>query len=58
MSIGVRTVYEAPDGPAGLDIIRSMAPDVVILDWFLLKPLSSKAPCMPKTIRQSPTCSC
>ena len=33
MSIGVRTVYEAADGPAGLDLIRSMAPDVVIVDW-------------------------
>ena len=33
MSIGVRTVYEAADGPAGLELIRSMAPDVVILDW-------------------------
>ena len=33
MSIGVREVYEAPDGPAGLDLIRSKAPDVVILDW-------------------------
>ena len=33
MSIGVRTVYEAPDGPAGLDLIRTQAPDVVILDW-------------------------
>lgn len=33
MSVGVRTIYEAPDGPAGLELIRSMAPDVVILDW-------------------------
>ena len=33
MSIGVREVYEAPDGPAGLDLIRTQAPDVVILDW-------------------------
>ena len=33
MSIGVRTVYEAPDGPAGLELIRNMAPDVVIVDW-------------------------
>jgi two-component system chemotaxis response regulator CheY len=33
MSVGVRTVYEAPDGPSGLEFIRSMAPDVVILDW-------------------------
>ena len=33
MSIGVRTIYEASDGPAGLEMIRTMAPDVVILDW-------------------------
>ena len=33
MSLGVRTIYEAPDGPSGLELIRSMAPDVVILDW-------------------------
>jgi CheY-like chemotaxis protein len=33
MSIGLRTIYEAADGPAGLEIIRTMAPDVVILDW-------------------------
>ena len=33
MSIGIRTVYEAPDGPAGLEVIRSMAPDIVIVDW-------------------------
>ena len=33
MSIGFRHVHEAPDGPAGLDMIRAMAPDVVILDW-------------------------
>ena len=33
MSIGVRQVHEAPNGPAGLDVIRAVAPDVVILDW-------------------------
>ena len=33
MSVGVRTVYEAHDGPSGLEFIRSMAPDVVVLDW-------------------------
>jgi CheY-like chemotaxis protein len=33
ISIGVRQVHEAPDGPAGLDLIRTHAPDVVILDW-------------------------
>lgn len=31
--VGVRTVYEAHDGAAGLDMIRSVGPDVVILDW-------------------------
>jgi len=24
MSIGIRTVYEAPDGPSGLEMIRNM----------------------------------
>jgi CheY-like chemotaxis protein len=33
MSIGVAHVHEAPDGLAGLDVIRAVAPDVVILDW-------------------------
>jgi CheY-like chemotaxis protein len=33
MSIGIRTVYEAPDGPSGLEAIRNNTPDVVIVDW-------------------------
>jgi two-component system chemotaxis response regulator CheY len=33
MSVGVRTIYEAADGPAGLELIRTMVPDVVVLDW-------------------------
>jgi YesN/AraC family two-component response regulator len=33
LSIGVRTVYEAPDAMAGLDVIRTAAPHVVIVDW-------------------------
>ncbi len=33
MSVGIRTIYEAADGPAGLETVRSMSPDVVILDW-------------------------
>jgi YesN/AraC family two-component response regulator len=33
MSIGVRTIYEASNGMAGLDVIRSTAPHVVIVDW-------------------------
>jgi two-component system, chemotaxis family, chemotaxis protein CheY len=35
INIGVKTVYEAGDGIAGLDAIRSIVPDVVILDWEL-----------------------
>jgi two-component system, chemotaxis family, chemotaxis protein CheY len=33
MTIGVRSIYEADDGRTGLDAIRSVAPNVVILDW-------------------------
>jgi two-component system, chemotaxis family, chemotaxis protein CheY len=33
MGIGVRNTYEAVDGPAGLELIRATAPDVVVLDW-------------------------
>src|ERR1044071_5191819 len=32
-NIGVKKVYEAADGIAGLEQIRAVAPDVVILDW-------------------------
>ncbi|HVZ52782.1 MAG TPA: response regulator [Pseudolabrys sp.] len=33
MGIGVRNIYEAADGPSGLETIRAVAPDIVILDW-------------------------
>jgi CheY-like chemotaxis protein len=33
LSIGVRHIFEAADGPDGLETIRTVAPDVVILDW-------------------------
>ena len=33
MGMGVRTIHEAADGPAGLEMIRGVAPDIVILDW-------------------------
>src|SRR3954464_14780153 len=35
MNIGIRKVFEASDGIAGLDAIRTVSPDVVILDWEL-----------------------
>jgi DNA-binding response OmpR family regulator len=34
-NIGVRKVFEAADGIAALDAIRTVSPDVVILDWEL-----------------------
>ena len=33
VNCGVKDIYEATDGIAALDAIRSVAPDVVILDW-------------------------
>ncbi|MBI2714912.1 MAG: response regulator [Rhizobiales bacterium] len=33
MSIGVRTIYEAANGPTGLELIRSVSPDLAIVDW-------------------------
>jgi len=33
VNCGVKEIYEAADGIAALDMIRTVAPDVVILDW-------------------------
>jgi two-component system, chemotaxis family, chemotaxis protein CheY len=33
MNCGIKEIYEAADGIAALDMIRTVAPDVVILDW-------------------------
>ncbi|MGN6461085.1 MAG: response regulator [Pseudolabrys sp.] len=33
LNIGVKELYEAEDGIAGLEIVRTLSPDVVILDW-------------------------
>src|SRR5690348_13963292 len=33
VNCGIKEIYEAADGVAALDAIRTMAPDVVILDW-------------------------
>jgi CheY-like chemotaxis protein len=33
VNCGIKDIYEAADGIAALDMIRTMAPDVVILDW-------------------------
>jgi two-component system, chemotaxis family, chemotaxis protein CheY len=33
LSVGVTNIHDAGDGADGLDAIRTLAPDVVILDW-------------------------
>jgi CheY-like chemotaxis protein len=33
INIGVKTIYEAGDGIAALESIRTLGPDVVLLDW-------------------------
>jgi len=35
MNIGAKTIYEASDGVAALDVIRSANPDVALIDWEL-----------------------
>lgn len=35
MNIGAKTIFEAADGVAALDVIRSANPDVAIIDWDL-----------------------
>jgi DNA-binding response OmpR family regulator len=41
LNVGVKEVYEASDGIAGLEAIRTIGPDIVVLDWEL--PLLSGA---------------
>jgi CheY-like chemotaxis protein len=41
LNCGVKDIYEAADGIAALDAIRTLAPDIVILDWEM--PLLSGA---------------
>jgi two-component system chemotaxis response regulator CheY len=35
MNIGAKSIYEAADGLAALDIIRAANPDILLLDWDL-----------------------
>ena len=35
LNLGAKTVYEASDGVAALDIVRNVNPDVMILDWVM-----------------------
>jgi DNA-binding response OmpR family regulator len=38
LAIGVRDIHEAIDGMSGLDAIRNICPDLVILDWEMPSP--------------------
>jgi two-component system, chemotaxis family, chemotaxis protein CheY len=33
MNIGAKSIYEAADGLAALDVVRAVNPDVMLLDW-------------------------
>jgi two-component system chemotaxis response regulator CheY len=33
INVGIKNVYEASDGISGLEAIRTLTPDIVILDW-------------------------
>jgi DNA-binding response OmpR family regulator len=33
MTMGVKSILEAPDGEAGLEIIRTFVPHIVLVDW-------------------------
>src|SRR5664279_5437823 len=32
-NLGIKKIFEAPDGIAALEMIRTTTPDVIILDW-------------------------
>ncbi len=48
-NIGIKKVHEATDGIAGLEAIRSVAPDIVFLDWEM--PLLNGAEALPAFFR-------
>jgi two-component system chemotaxis response regulator CheY len=35
LAIGVKSIHEAPDGRSGLEMICSVWPDIVLLDWSM-----------------------
>jgi two-component system, chemotaxis family, chemotaxis protein CheY len=51
-SIGVRTIHEANDGNSGLEAIRTLLPDVVIVDWEMPRP---NGPEFVRTVRSPDT---
>jgi two-component system, chemotaxis family, chemotaxis protein CheY len=51
-AIGVRTIHEANDGNSGLEAIRTLLPDVVIVDWEMPRP---NGPEFVRTVRSPDT---
>ena len=51
-AIGVRDIYEAPDGKSGLEAICTFAPDIVLLDWEMPSP---NGPDFARTVRSPGT---
>ncbi len=58
-SIGARAVYEAADGLAALEIVRTMSPDILLLDWQLpvlsgpqIMRIVARRMCFPGRIRR------
>jgi CheY-like chemotaxis protein len=47
-SMGVKNIHEAADGAAGLEAIRVLAPDIVLLDWEMP---GVKGPELVRTVR-------
>jgi two-component system chemotaxis response regulator CheY len=57
-AIGIREIYEANDGRAGLEKIRVRAPDIVIVDWEMPSPMdrNSCARRARPAVFRCPTC--
>ncbi len=52
MTMGVKSIQEAVDGEAGLDIIRTFAPHVVLCDWEMP---GMDGPAFVRTVRSPET---
>ncbi len=53
--MGAANIYDAADGASGLDAIRALSPDVVLLDWDM--PGMDGAE-FTRRVRSPGTCSC
>ena len=58
VNCGVKDIYEAGDGIIALDTIRTVGPDVVVLDWEVPLAPGSCASCVRRACFRCPTCPC